>query len=134
MCKYCESPKLGVGQVALAENDFYVAQVDIDTPIGRRVDNGGTLRFFDNIEEFVIPIQYCPMCGRKLNATSGVDRNLKAIDSWLELSSLVLKKKIMDKMYPGESMIPREFIEKVKFDRRELELESWIEKFLKEED
>ena len=77
MCEFCENREIpdehgSLAQKAIYEKDNIVVQVDVDTPIGRRRGEGGTMTIYTP-EIFrgpvvnIVPIQYCPMCGRKLN-------------------------------------------------------------------
>lgn len=77
MCEFCENREIpdehgSIAQRAVYENDNIVVQVEVDTPIGRRRNEGGTMTIYTP-EVFrgdiltYVPIKYCPMCGRKLN-------------------------------------------------------------------
>lgn len=84
MCKYCErgfcdlteETKIediiegkvdSAEQEAIIETPNLICQVEVDTPIGIRKNDGGFMSILHGTETDQVKIYYCPMCGRKLN-------------------------------------------------------------------
>jgi hypothetical protein len=54
-------------QEAIIETPNLICQVEVDTPIGIRKNDGGFMSILHGSETEQVKIYYCPMCGRKLN-------------------------------------------------------------------
>lgn len=93
MCKYCEKiENRKRGQEALFQNQDIIIQVDIDTPIGLRRHQGGSMSVLhDKTKTDSFRINYCPYCGRKLNSM----RRLRVDEN--ETFALALKKYLQGK-------------------------------------
>ncbi len=68
-CPYCHRRDEGrESQEAIFDEPDLTVQVEVDTPIGLRRNDGGFMSILYGPKKISqIHIHYCPMCGRKLN-------------------------------------------------------------------
>ena len=68
-CPYCHRRDEGrESQEAIINDSDLTVQVEVDTPIGLRRNDGGVMSILHGPKKVSqIHIYYCPMCGRKLN-------------------------------------------------------------------